>query len=267
MKKHFLALLLFINSLAWAQSGSVGINTTTPNATFEVAGKPAITTAMDGIIAPRITGDQLFAKTYTSAQDGSIVYVTAAALPANQTGQTINVTQPAYYYFDGVNLKWVRFLNNNTKIPSYILSAEKAADDASATYNGGTSNYPMVFDQINLSSPQPAGYGWNWDGTNTSFKVFNPGIYAISSGVGVYNTNNTADQFYSIQTSAGTGFTVSDATPIDVFGTPSRFGNITYVALLIKDDIIKVTFAKSPSNTTAFGERKHSFISITYTPQ
>lgn len=81
------------------QSGNVGINTTTPVATLDVNGFAADTAKLDGIIAPRITGNQLRAKNYTTAQTGSIVYAT---LPdTSPAGQTINVTSAGYYYFDG----------------------------------------------------------------------------------------------------------------------------------------------------------------------
>lgn len=101
MKKQVLLLgALFCSTIAFSQTG---INTVTPKTTLDVAGKPADITSLDGIIAPRITGDQLRAKTYTSDQEGALVYVTAAdTAPA---GQTIDVTASGYYYFNGA--KWV----------------------------------------------------------------------------------------------------------------------------------------------------------------
>lgn len=83
----------------------VGINTTSPSASLDVVGKPTNPAFYDGIIAPRITGNQLSDKTYTSSQKGAIVYVTSAA--NNPTVQTKNVKEEGYYYFDG-NI-WVRF--------------------------------------------------------------------------------------------------------------------------------------------------------------
>lgn len=91
------AILSFTGYLVQAQ---VGINTNLPQATLDVVGVPADKNKLDGIIAPRLNGDQLRAKTYTSAQTGTIVYVTAA--DSAPTGQTINVTVAGYYYFNGV---------------------------------------------------------------------------------------------------------------------------------------------------------------------
>jgi hypothetical protein len=90
-------IFLLFSSILTAQ---VGVNTTTPASSLDVVGEPTNTASSDGIIAPRITGDQLRVKTsYGVAQQGALVYVTAA--DSAPTGQTINVTTPGYYYFNG----------------------------------------------------------------------------------------------------------------------------------------------------------------------
>ncbi len=92
--------VLMISAFTFSQ---VGIDTPAPKATLDVVGKPADNTVLDGIIAPRIEGAELRAKTYTTEQTGALVYVTLAdTAPA---GQTIDVTAAGYYYFNG--LKWV----------------------------------------------------------------------------------------------------------------------------------------------------------------
>lgn len=94
-------VFFFCTVLSYAQ---VGINTTDPKGSLDVVGKPADATELDGVIAPRLTGNQLRAKPYTAAQTAAIVYVTAAdSAPA---GQTIDVTEIGYYFFDGS--LWVR---------------------------------------------------------------------------------------------------------------------------------------------------------------
>lgn len=115
MKKIVLpiiALLAFGFVSAQTYDGRVGINTSTPASTLDVVGVPDDTTVLDGVIAPRITGDQLYAKTYTTDQTGALVYVTEAATSTNQTDQTINVASTGYYYFDGS--AWQIFLDTNT---------------------------------------------------------------------------------------------------------------------------------------------------------
>ncbi len=101
MKKVILLISLLGATLAFAQEGRVGINTPTPAATLDVVGKPAEAGTVDGVIVPRLTGDQLKAKdaVYLAAQTGTIVYATAAAVPT--TAKTINVTSAGQYYFDG----------------------------------------------------------------------------------------------------------------------------------------------------------------------
>lgn len=115
--KKTIALILFSN-FTLAQ---VGINTQLPQATFDVAASATDITKTDGIIAPRITGNQLRAKNarYAAAQDGVIIYVTEKDdLPS---GKTANVTSVGYYYFDRTrnagNGQWVR-LADTSSIPA-----------------------------------------------------------------------------------------------------------------------------------------------------
>ena len=56
-------IYFFLPFIAILIQGQIGINTQTPEATLEVVGKPHDTNHYDGIIPPRITGNQLAAKT------------------------------------------------------------------------------------------------------------------------------------------------------------------------------------------------------------
>ncbi|WP_426482212.1 hypothetical protein [Chryseobacterium sp. R2ACT005] len=81
--------------------GQVGINTPQPKATLDVKATETDITKTDGILAPRLTGNQLKAKDalYTDDLKGAMVYITAGANPV--TVKTTNVTTAGYYYFDG----------------------------------------------------------------------------------------------------------------------------------------------------------------------
>lgn len=105
MKRSLISLNILFCSILFAQ---VGINTSTPQSTLDVVGKPSDSSIFDGIIAPRITGADLKTKTYTAQQTGALVYVTAA--DPSPSGQTADVVSLGYYYFNGdatIN-KWIK---------------------------------------------------------------------------------------------------------------------------------------------------------------
>lgn len=102
MKKKILLLGGIIISLQ--MFSQIGLNTPNPQASLDVVGQPTSPNVFDGIIAPRITGAQLRAKTYTQKQQGALVYVTAADLAPS--GQTAEVTSTGYFYFDSNLNRW-----------------------------------------------------------------------------------------------------------------------------------------------------------------
>lgn len=90
----YVLLTLFAINL----NAQVGINTQTPETTFDVVGKPNDTSHHDGIIPPRITGDQLANKFYTQAKRcGCICHRSGF----QSFGQVINISESGMYYFDG----------------------------------------------------------------------------------------------------------------------------------------------------------------------
>ena len=131
------AIFLTISGTAYAQEGSVGINTSTPAATLDVTASPSISTRIDGFIAPRLKGSELKAKDglYTTAQDGTIVYVTEAV--SGVTNKTANVTSIGYYYFDKTldsgSGQWVKVRNGYD--PSGTEPWYNQADGTQATSN------------------------------------------------------------------------------------------------------------------------------------
>ena len=110
-------IYFFLSFITISVTGQVGINTQTPETTLEVVGKPNDISHYDGIIPPRITGNQLAAKTYSSAKQGAMVY--AISPPSNLTGQVKNITESAPYYFDGT--LWQTFSTEVAPIEYYII--------------------------------------------------------------------------------------------------------------------------------------------------
>lgn len=112
MKKNIILLgTLIISSIAYSQ---VGINTDQPKATLDIKASPTSTTKIDGLIAPRLTGNELQAKDalYEDDQDATIIYATAPVTTA--TDKTFNVTSIGYYYFDktqGTAGRWMKIAN------------------------------------------------------------------------------------------------------------------------------------------------------------
>ena len=131
------AVFLTISGTAFAQEGRVGINTSTPAATLDVTASPSISTRIDGFIAPRLKGSELKAKDglYTTAQDGTIVYVTEAV--SGGKDKTTNVTSIGYYYFDktqGTNGRWMKIANPSAAA-IYQEPWNNVADGTPATSN------------------------------------------------------------------------------------------------------------------------------------
>lgn len=119
--KIFFLIHLFvgISTNVWSQ---VGINTESPKATLDVTALPNSSSAIDGLIAPRLSGNQLQNKNnlYTSDQEGAIVYVLSASPGTGiADDKTRNVTRAGYYYFDGT--LWVPIIisaSNGLNVPA-----------------------------------------------------------------------------------------------------------------------------------------------------
>lgn len=120
MKNQFILLIVLMSGSLYSQ---VGINTETPKATLDVVASPEISTRVDGLIAPRLEGNELSAKDalYTADQTGAIVYAKSAASPT--TARTVNVTAEGYYYFDGEI--WQKFLQEPWKIQNTNTEASQ----------------------------------------------------------------------------------------------------------------------------------------------
>jgi hypothetical protein len=129
MIKLLFPALLLIGVFSFTQ---VGVNTNIPNATLDVVGDPADISKFDGIIRPRVSGDQLRTKPYTSSQTGALVFITAAdSAPA---GQTMEVIMPGYYYFNGN--RWIKIVVSTDHKIRTLASGSVAGDDYTVLVGG-----------------------------------------------------------------------------------------------------------------------------------
>ncbi len=97
-KQASIAAALLLSTLIYSQ---VGINTQTPKATLDVTARNNNGTTPEGMIPPRLTGDQIKSADgqYGADQTGAVIYATAAVTTSST--KTVNINAPGYYYFDG----------------------------------------------------------------------------------------------------------------------------------------------------------------------
>jgi hypothetical protein len=168
MKKVFLILLFSISAAGYSQ---VGINQVLPKATLEIVGKPDEATTPDGVIVPKLTGDQLKAKDNVylnqAEMDGTIVYVTEKVNTPSTL--TADVLSPGYYYFDGS--KWVSFYSSNNKAWFYAPSIALPTSEAGV--------------------PVSSNSGISYDATTDTFEVDLYSIYKKQFNVTDSNINST----------------------------------------------------------------------------
>ena len=114
MKKSLTLITILFTAILQAQ---VGIGNVEPKATLDIVGQANTTNAVDGILVPRLTGDQLRSKNsvYTNLQHSTLVYVTEA--DSSPDGKTVQVTSPGYYYYSqpdaNIAGNWVKVSQDN----------------------------------------------------------------------------------------------------------------------------------------------------------
>lgn len=113
-------------SFAYAQ---VGINTDAPKATLDISASPLDNEKTDGVLIPKLTGDNLRAKNelYKEDQHGALLYVTEAdTQPADKTE---NVTSPGFYFYDHGLEKWTKLgEGSGTANPSKVWMTQKETE-------------------------------------------------------------------------------------------------------------------------------------------
>lgn len=95
--------ILFIALSGWsmAVNAQMGIGNNTPKGTLDITALKTDGSTPEGILIPRLTGDQIknAGNQYTTTQTGAMVYATSA--PSATDTKTANITAAGCYYFDG----------------------------------------------------------------------------------------------------------------------------------------------------------------------
>lgn len=140
MKKILLTatLLVGLSAMSNAQDKGVGINTTTPKASLDVA-TTSDNTMPDAVLVPRFSLTQLQAKNnaYTTDQNGALVFVND--ITGTPGGKTVNITATGFYYYDSVAGQWK------------TLGGGGSAVDTSLYLNDGSLGGDRVVTQANHS--------------------------------------------------------------------------------------------------------------------
>ncbi len=198
MKKNLsAAAALFLSAALYAQ---VGVNNTSPKATFDVTAKTTDGSKPEGLIVPRLTGNQIQSADaqYGSDQKGAMIYATAAV--TSSTSKTVNITAEGYYYFDGS--LWQK-MGNTAAANSWGLNGNAGTDPA-VNYIGTTDAKDIVF----KSGSDYIGYIDNSNQSNTSLG-WNAGNHSPGNGGGG-GMANTAIGY-------GAGYSLTNVASSNVF--------------------------------------------------
>lgn len=185
-KKLCSALLLLAYHVVFSQ---IGIHNQAPQATFDIAARTSDGSMPEGIIAPRLTGDQIKSAdaVYTASQKGTLIYATSAITSASI--KTTNITKEGYYYFDG-NI-WQKFTDiNYTGSSSVILngaSFQRAAltGDVSSAINSNVSTV-VALQGVAVAATSPVAddllsyNGTNWTPKSTTSLGISKQIVSVS---------------------------------------------------------------------------------------
>lgn len=101
-----------MSSSMYSQAGKIGINTVNPKATLDINAKTDGSSQAEGLLIPRLTGDQIQTMT-SNIQPGTeslMIYATAA--PGSPTSKVSKITQPGYYFWNGNNWESVGINSN-----------------------------------------------------------------------------------------------------------------------------------------------------------
>lgn len=190
MLKNFIFPLI-ISLIVTTAVAQVGVNTVVPSATLDVQSTTINATTPEGIIAPRLTGDQIRTKdaVFLAAQTGAIVYATAA-VTGTASVKTVNIVAPGYYFFNGT--LWEKMTVPRVVFIASLGNGSGGAVNATIPANG--------FNTIPLPSVTTDVGGGIWNPTNNTYQVPVSGTYLIKSSLRIRDNSTSRNVFQAVNT-------------------------------------------------------------------
>ncbi|WP_347216535.1 hypothetical protein [Chryseobacterium sp.] len=232
MKKSCILICLGSTILSFAQ---VGVNTATPLATLDIVGKATNTTIPDGLLPPRLTGDQLKAKdgVYGPDQNGTIIYITAPV--GTSSPKTQNVRSTGYYYYDSLNSSWTSLSGTSAGSGTGLYASRDGA-----------------WSLINLGIA-----GTNWNKINLTSTDTKTGIPSLLNN-GVYTAPKTGlyDIKYEVQLEGGVDLNLLGGKSLGIIkNTNVVFDQKVFDAVRVS--LLNITLAAVPVTSTTMNTLIH----------
>lgn len=127
-----------ITSLLYSQAGRIGMNTPDPKATLDITAKTDGSLQAEGLMIPRLTGDQIQTMTASIKPGTESLMIYATATPVSPTSKVAKITQPGYYFWNGTN--W-----ESMAVNSNIYTSDGAITTALASRNVDLNGKNLVF--------------------------------------------------------------------------------------------------------------------------
>ncbi|MCS4304139.1 tail fiber domain-containing protein [Chryseobacterium sp. BIGb0232] len=127
-----------ISSFFYSQAGRIGMNTPDPKATLDITAKTDGTSQAEGLMIPRLTGDQIQTMTASIQPGNESLMIYATATPVSPTSKVAKITQPGYYFWNGT--QWESMGTN-----SNIYTSDGAITTTLASRNVDLNGKNLVF--------------------------------------------------------------------------------------------------------------------------
>ena len=190
MKKHIILLgLLAGTSLAFAQAGKVGVNTSNPEATLDIkpstANAAISATTNEGILIPRVSKARLNSIATANLKESTLVYVDNISGTTNPV--TSNVTSKGFYYYSSTENKWVKIAEGAIQEQDLRLVGtdnhitQDAGNGGTGTNGGGGSNIGIGKESL-----------YSIGGGLGNIAIGEKSLYSTQGGVGNIGIGNRA---------------------------------------------------------------------------